>query len=298
MRRHPWDPAVVITQSDVTTLLRSQFPHLSDIEPLYVGAGWDNTAWRVDDVLFRFPRRPVARALLHTEISLLGAIAPHLTLPITAPCHVGQPTDAYPYPWAGYRWLHGETGCTADYDPVRTAVALARFLKTLHALPHHAPLDGWRSNLPGQAARLHRALDTLDNHVIDDVSAVRALADELEHTRLYDGRTVLCHGDLYARHVLIQDRVPVGIIDWGDVHRGDPATDLACAWLLFDDDIRDTFWDAYGRLDDATHDRARFRALFSGVFQAKYAHAVGDDALLRAGRAGIRRALEGVAAPV
>ena len=49
-----------------------------------------------------------------------------------------------------------------------------------------------------------------------------------------------------------------GIIDWGDMARGDSATDLACAWtLLSSGAARAQFWDAYGA---SSGERARGRA--------------------------------------
>src|SRR6185503_15119791 len=47
-------------------------------------------------------------------------------------------------------------------------------------------------------------------------------------------RPVPVHGDLYERHVLVGDENRVsGVIDWGDVHAGDPAVDLNLLYRLF-----------------------------------------------------------------
>jgi len=43
----------------------------------------------------------------------------------------------------------------------------------------------------------------------------------------------------------------------GDLTSGDPATDLAVAWMLFDAEQRDVLRRTYGRADDATWQRAR-----------------------------------------
>jgi aminoglycoside phosphotransferase (APT) family kinase protein len=43
----------------------------------------------------------------------------------------------------------------------------------------------------------------------------------------------LTDGDLYARHLVLEPGgAAKGVIDWGDVHYGDPALDLAVAHLL------------------------------------------------------------------
>lgn len=58
--------------------------------------------------------------------------------------------------------------------------------------------------------------------------------------------TVWLHGDLHPRNVVVRDGTLAGIIDWGDMTAGDVATDLACAWMLFDSRGRSALLDAYG----------------------------------------------------
>lgn len=58
------------------------------------------------------------------------------------------------------------------------------------------------------------------------------------------------HGDLHSRNVILQDGALAGLIDWGDITAGDPATDLACAWTLMDADGRAVFWETYGADED------------------------------------------------
>ena len=43
------------------------------------------------------------------------------------------------------------------------------------------------------------------------------------------------HGDPHARNVLTKDGKLAGFIDWGDICVGDPASDLACVWMLLPD---------------------------------------------------------------
>jgi aminoglycoside phosphotransferase (APT) family kinase protein len=40
------------------------------------------------------------------------------------------------------------------------------------------------------------------------------------------------HGDLHPRNVLVQGGRLSGVIDWGDIARGDAATDLAALWMV------------------------------------------------------------------
>ncbi len=39
----------------------------------------------------------------------LPKLAPHLPLPVPEPVATGSPGDGYPFPWAIYTWLDGET---------------------------------------------------------------------------------------------------------------------------------------------------------------------------------------------
>ena len=96
---------------------------------------------------------------------------------------------------------------------------------------------------------------------MNDVASIRSSLRDLT-----DGATparvdTLCHGDLGPRHVLTDDSgEPTGIVDWGDVHVGDPAVDLSIAWS-FTREAREAFFRAYGPVDDDRRRLARFRAI-------------------------------------
>ena len=79
------------------------------------------------------------------------------------------------------------------------------------------------------------------------------------------------HGDLYARHLLVDEaKALAGVIDWGDVHVGDPALDLSIAFSFLPPAARHTFRQTYGEIDEATWARARFRALHYGAILVEY----------------------------
>ena len=99
------------------------------------------------------------------------------------------------------------------------------------------------------------------------------------------------HGDFYLRQILLgDDRTLEGVIDWGDVHQGDPACDLMVAFTSVP---RDAFEDGYGGIDEATARRARFRALSHTCGVTLYASDIGDADLLREGRASLDRLAAG-----
>jgi aminoglycoside phosphotransferase (APT) family kinase protein len=73
------------------------------------------------------------------------------------------------------------------------------------------------------------------------------------------------HGDLHPRNVLVHEGEISGIIDWGDMTAGDPATDLAAVWMLFGDaTLRQRILLDYGA-SMATWQRAQGWAIMFGV---------------------------------
>ena len=73
------------------------------------------------------------------------------------------------------------------------------------------------------------------------------------------------HGDLHPANVILSHGKIAAIIDFGDLTAGDPATDLAAAWMLFAPEVRSVFRQAATSpvrpIDDDTWSRARGWAL-------------------------------------
>jgi aminoglycoside phosphotransferase (APT) family kinase protein len=92
------------------------------------------------------------------------------------------------------------------------------------------------------------------------------------------------HGDLYARHLLLDEKKNLcGAIDWGDLHVGDPALDLAIALTTLPQSALPMFLSAYGNVDRTAWERATYRAIYHSVLVAHYGHAAGDAEMLRVG---------------
>jgi aminoglycoside phosphotransferase (APT) family kinase protein len=95
-------------------------------------------------------------------------------------------------------------------------------------------------------------------------------------------QAVVVHGDFHMRHLLLDDRRALaGVIDWGDVHRGDPAVDLQIAWSLLPPPARPAFFDAYGTVDARTLAVARVVAV---VIACALLRSAADFALPRVAR--------------
>ena len=299
-----WDADLALDEATARDLIRAQCPGLSPRRLVALQAGWDNHVFLVDDTwVFRFPRREIAVRLLAWERDHLPALAPRLPLPIPVPTWLGVPTEAFPRPWLGYRALPGETACRVDpSDAQRVAMtaSLGAFLRALHGidpaeLPAPLPPDFIdRAGAARRAALLAEALATWEHDPGVPRPALLRVLDEIIAAPGYEGPPVPTHGDLYARHVLVDPADPArvtGIIDWGDFHGGDPAVDLGIAWTLLPPAAHAAFRAAYGPIDDATWTRARYRAVHYGYHLLRYGLSEGDDVLVRAARRSFRQAL-------
>jgi aminoglycoside phosphotransferase (APT) family kinase protein len=77
---------------------------------------------------------------------------------------------------------------------------------------------------------------------------------------------VWVHGDLHPANVVIADGTLAGVVDFGDLFVGDPASDLAAAWVLLPAGADARFFAAYAEADEATVRRARGLAALKSLF--------------------------------
>ncbi|HEX4979024.1 MAG TPA: aminoglycoside phosphotransferase family protein [Acidimicrobiales bacterium] len=251
----------------VRALLRDQFPEIAAAPVVKVAEGWDNFIFRVGPALTaRLPRRPEGAELVEHEQRWLPRIAPLLALPTPVPIQVGMPGRGYPWRWSICRWLPGEPAAVAaPSDLGEAADTLASFLTALHVpAPPAAPRNALRG-VP-IAARHEAWLAALDVSGLPDASAarLRAIWSEGLAAEPHLGAPLWIHGDLHPANLLVDAGRLSGVLDFGDMAAGDPATDLAVAWMLLDGKAR-------ARLrrrtsyDDATWARAAAWAAGIGV---------------------------------
>jgi aminoglycoside phosphotransferase (APT) family kinase protein len=290
----PWSAEHVITADRARALIEAQFPQLTPVAVQPFGAGWDNTAYLVNGAhVFRFPRRECAVKFFEAETRLLPVIAPLLPAPVPQPNYLGLPSPDFAWPFAGYPLLAGRTACVANLTVehrVRIAPALGHFLAALHS-PSVASAARLRGAGPDPIDRLNptralrRARELLDRlskqGLIDQPQPLAAVLDAAPAD--YMPRTdTLVHGDLYVRHLLVDDSNRLaGVIDWGDVHLGDPALDLTILLTFLPPVARPDFCEAYGDVDDLALRVAACRAVGHTLHVLEYAHAISDLVLLR-----------------
>ncbi|MFD5895648.1 aminoglycoside phosphotransferase family protein [Streptomyces sp. NPDC060366] len=253
-----------ITAELIRDLLREQHPDLAD-HPLELGArGWDNQVWRLgDDLAVRLPwATESADTLLRKEHAWLPVLAPRLPLRVPVPQRLGEPSERFPRPWLVTTWVPGEP---ADRAPATRAAdaadALAAFLVALHRpAPDEAPTGRHRGGpLAETAEHFTRELaSATELGLIRDPDAVRTIWEDAAAAPEWAGPRLWLHGDLHPANVLTTDGTFSGVIDFGDLFAGDPAYDLAAAWILLPDGAADRFQDAYRPTPDAaTLRRAR-----------------------------------------
>lgn len=262
------DADVTVDRALVEQLVSEQHPDLAGLPLEHLDAGWDNVLWRLGpEMVVRLPRRIFAVPLAETEQRWLPELAPRLPLPVPAPVRVGRPSASYPWPWSIVPWLDGEPGDRAALtDPVDAGRRLAAFLDALH---HDAPASAPCSRVRGvplaeRAEVFDTRLDDLADQV-DDAGRLRKLWDAGLAAPVHSGPPVWVHGDLHPANVLVARGTLAAVIDFGDLSAGDPANDLAAAWMLLPDGARDAFWTSYPRLDAALVARSMGWALLLGL---------------------------------
>lgn len=297
-----WDAEIEVDEARASALIAASFPELDGASVRKVAEGWDNVVHLVDERwAFRFPRRQLAIPGVEREIATLPRLADQLPSPIPSPRWIGAPVDGYPWPWFGAAHLPGEELAMTDLpDERREAIAteVGGFLKALHAprlasrIGNELPVDPMRRadmtvRIPNARLRLQRAAAAGLWEPTEAVERLLADASSLPPSP----RTRVLHGDLHARHVLVDGERVSGIIDWGDVCTGDPSADLALAFGAFVGAPRRAFLSAYGRIDGLTEIRARVIAVFVASALLEYAADRGMEPLRRDSLRSLERAV-------
>jgi len=263
---------VEVSADLVRRLLAGQHPDLAGLPVVFLANGWDNELYRVGDGLVaRLPRRALGAQIIKNEQRWLPTLAPRLPLPIPYPERTGVPALGYPYPWSVVPYLPGVPAAQAgSFDPAAAAAAIGGFLGALHLpAPADAPANPARGvPLAQRAGRFAANLALLTGQPgwdQADRDAVLRVWEAALEVPGYDGQPVWLHGDLHPGNILVNDGQVSGVIDFGDITAGDPASDLSVAWMLLPLDCHDRFWSAYqaadGRVDDALRARAKGWAL-------------------------------------
>ncbi len=290
-----WEPEQLVEPAQALALIQEQFPELRATEIFLLGAGWDNTAFLINQKwIFRFPRRQISVPLLQAESIFLPRLAKKLPVPIPHPKWIGKPSLSFPWPFAGYELIPGFTACHAnlsDFERTALAIPIAQFLKALHQQPvsllSECQILGdnlGRINPPEVARRMRKVFDELDLiHLLENRNRLEEIIDQSQSIPTPQ-LTTLVHGDFYVRHILLNDQHNFcGVIDWGDVHIGHPAIDLAIAHSFLPKSAHEAFKKAYGPISDETWQLAELRAIYSSAYLLLFGHHNKDPNIAREG---------------
>lgn len=263
-----------ITLELAKKLISTQFPEYADLTVTEVEQqGFDNRTYRIgDDMLIRMPTAESYALKVPIEQQLLPKLAKHLSVAIPAPIKIGKPSEDYPYLFSIYKWLDGRSAnhVTLDEQSLENlAFELANFLKELQAITDvEGPSPGQHNWYRGDHVSVYdsgaRQQIAELAEIIDSNSAIdlweRACATKLNKAPVW------IHGDFAASNILIKDNKLSGVIDFGGIAMGDPASDLVIAWTYLKGKARDIFVSAMG-LDDDTWLRAKAWALWKATFE-------------------------------
>ncbi|RPF21034.1 aminoglycoside phosphotransferase family protein [Myceligenerans xiligouense] len=311
---------MVAADIDISTglardLLAEQHPDLATLPLEVVANGWDNVMLRLGplpdgrNLALRLPRREAAAHLIEHEQAALPRLAPRLeTTGIAFPLPVrhGHPSERLGFPWSWniIRWVDGVTASRTDVaGRAAWAGELANFLVTLHVPADTAPPNPLRgvplaarpdaADPAVFAARLARVPEALRG-------AATRLWQEAIAAPAHGGPDVWLHGDPHPGNLVVRESARgqelAAVVDFGDVTSGDPASDLATAWLTFDAEGHARFRAAVdagardGRgWDEATWTRSRAWALMYATNML--AHPDEHPWLVPIGEHGLRRLL-------
>lgn len=243
-------PEIELCAELVRSLVKDQHPDLADHPVTFGARGWDNQIWRLgDDLAVRLPwQTDAADALLLKEHRWVPILAAQLPLAVPVPQRLGMPSELYPHPWVVTTWVSGTPADRAPATPGEPAAdALVAFLTAMHQpAPPEAPEGRSRGGSLNQVAEsvswqldlmadLCAAVEGVESGSVPDPGAVRAIWDDAISAPEWTEPARWLHGDLHPANVLTTEGSICGVIDFGDLCAGDPALDLAAAWILLPD---------------------------------------------------------------
>ncbi|MFF2089866.1 aminoglycoside phosphotransferase family protein [Paenibacillus sp. NPDC058174] len=259
-----------ITTELVYRLISSQYPqwrHVA-IRPVEK-SGHDNRTYRLgNEMTVRLPSHERYASAVEKELTWLPIFKPLISLPIPVPIAKGEPTDEFPLPWSVNRWIEGDTVTPNNVcDLNEFAEDLAGFLQELEAI------DASRG-IPAGIQNFHRGgnLAVYDPETRPVIESLSGLYDKQLLTEIWElalattcqSAPVWLHGDIAVGNLLVQNGRLSGVIDFGTMGVGDPASDLVMAWNFFDDRSREIFLTNMN-VDQDTVDRARGWALWKAL---------------------------------
>lgn len=304
---HIWSQTIPIDQELAKKLIENQTT-LTVFSIDVLGEGFDNIAYLVNkEFIFRFPRRQVGIDLMENEIAILPYLAQNISFPFSCSQFIGKRSLDYAAPFAGYTMLPGKPLCETKVeliDDINFALTLAQWLKELHVVPilkeHRVNFRGnqsWRYDISGRLERSRARILQYKLYFNDADFSTNELFAAIDILKKFNFETIekksYVHGDLYSRHMLVNNSCHLtGLIDWGDVHIGNPGVDLAAGIRIFTDKALAEFFKTYGAIDQVTKNLAIFEVFNQSIILLAYCCEKNEENLKQWTILALKRALE------
>jgi aminoglycoside phosphotransferase (APT) family kinase protein len=245
----------------VAALIREQHPHLSRLE---VGRRYvfdDHMTVRLGDLYcLNLPTAPGLDEAMASTSRWLRSVSPDWTFPAGVPLLTGEPTASYPFRWEVARWLPGSNAGVVNLE-ASAATDLGKALRQVHTPASARAPIGVEAGTPLSRHRktwreLNEALrgtvgpkgNTIDPAILAD-------RWEVAVDTVIDTQPRWTHGNLDPRYVVSDRGRFGGICTWWTFGAGDPAADIAAAFLLINRTAEAEFVAAYGKVSRATRQR-------------------------------------------
>ena len=260
------DPEIAITELQLKNMLDRQFPEFSNLKLQLIASGWDNFIYRFGtDLMIRIPRRQLGAELIGNEIVWLQRLNGQLPIDIPVPIRVGKPNNHYPWRWTIMPWFDGKSALNTVLERPQVKRFIS-FLKTLHSLAHkNAPANPFRDvPLSMRDKDVQKKISELESKSISIPKSIQQQWKTITNIEI-DTPPCLIHGDLHPGNIIVNNNKLQAIIDWGDITKGDPATDLASLWMLIENpEQRIEAFNEYGA-SGKTIQRSKGWAILYGV---------------------------------
>lgn len=222
-------------------------------------------------------------------------------------CFHGQPSEAFPYHFVGYRKLPGVPAIHVDTRSMpfeKWVPAMGQFLSWLHQFPVR---DAAQLGVPRQD--FTALIEEVRSDALDDFDLLKQVTEAapLEKWYAYFEKgcqplaaglaSAVVHRDLAAEHVLYDPTTQqlTGIIDWSEIAISDPSLDLAGFFHWGGRACIDAIRSEYlGTIDERVLSQARFLAACRGVADVAFGLKTGRGEYIEAGRRALDLCLGGL----
>ncbi|MBN8424669.1 aminoglycoside phosphotransferase family protein [Microbacterium esteraromaticum] len=246
-----------ITSALVQSLVSEQFPQWAQLQIRPVEAqGWDNRTFRLGDCMaVRLPSADGYIAGLVREEQTLATLGSRISVAIPRVLATGAPSAAFNRPWSVREWIDGHTLAAVDAsDRERAIDSLGDALAKLQSCdtgggPWAGRASAYRGcHVSSVGEDVQGWLPLLNGREAD---GCRKLWDAAVAT-VWTGAPVWVHGDVAPGNMLFDSKGQLAaLIDFGQTCVGDPACDLAFAWLSCSAGERDQLRDRLTLPEDA-----------------------------------------------